>query len=136
MLKDKHNVDESEQDFLEKFRVEINFVELQQFLNKSAKVVETLLAENSASTSNFVIANKSDLEFSQGFTKFSIPKFLNKITKHAALNNCCFSIDDPNFLVCSYDLYSLSENKSNGTLFIVWNINDPENPHRLTNSVF
>lgn len=76
--------------------------------------------------------NKSDMEFSQGFTRFSLPKFLSKLTKNAVLTNCCFSRDDSSLLVCSYDIQTIpdKEIRHNASLLVIWNINDASNPYK------
>lgn len=76
--------------------------------------------------------SKSDIEFSQGFIKFVIPKLLSKLTKSAVLKNCCFCKDDSNYFVCSYYIQTVSgkENIFDSTLLIVWNINDFETPFK------
>lgn len=121
-----------EDNILEKFRLDVNVNDLQVFLNKASKVIETILNESSLETNKLSVDNKSDLQFSQGFNRFGIPKYLSKLTKQAVLTNCCFSRDDSNYFVCSYDIQTIpdKEGKLNASLLIAWNINEPASPHK------
>ena len=78
---------------------------------------------------------KSDIEFSQGYCKFAIPKSLSKLAKNSLLTNCTFSQDDSHFFVCSYEIQTIKNKESeyvqfDSTLLIVWNINDHVTPHK------
>jgi hypothetical protein len=86
----------------------------------------------------FSIENKSDFEFSQGFTRFELPKFLSKLTKNAVLTNSCFNRDDPNYLACSYDIQTISDKEArrNASLFVIWDINEPKTPYRFILKLF
>lgn len=101
-----------------------------------SKVVEKLLEEISMNDSkNKLNLNKSDIEFSQGFCKFSIPKSLSKLAKNSILTNCTFCMDNPNYFVCSYEIQTIKNKESefvqfDSTLLIVWNLNDPETPYK------
>lgn len=97
------------------------------------KVIETILLENNSEKIKFSIENKSDFEFSQGFTRFELPKFLSKLTKNAILTNSCFNRDDPNYLACSYDIQTISDKdgRRNASLFIIWDINQAKTPYRF-----
>lgn len=132
---------ESASDILQKFRANINFVDLHLFMQKSSKVVEELLKQGeSRSKSNkaTLAENKSNLDFSQGYSKFAVPKFVAKLNKRAAVSNCAFSNDNSNFMVCALtspldDEPPSSEKdqiNKNSSFFIVWNINEPATPYR------
>ncbi len=107
------------------------------FIFTFLKVIEELLKEESKSSSNNKLsANKSDLQFSQGFTLFSTPKSVAKLNKQAVVTNCAFCIDDSNFVVCSLSSASDSEKENdqkNSSLFVVWNITEPTSPYRVLN---
>ena len=98
--------------------------------------MEKLLEELSMNDSkNKLNLNKTDIDFSQGFCKFSIPKSLSKLTKNSSLINCTFCIDDSNYFVCSYEIQTIKNKESefvqfDSTLLIVWNINDPNVPFK------
>jgi hypothetical protein len=113
-------------------------------MQKSSKVIEELIRQESITQSNYnntndsnkLAENKSDLSFSQGYSKFALPKYVTKLNKQAVITNCTFSRDDPKFIVCS--LNSLTEPQSEKeslqkkpTLFVVWNINDSSSPYRV-----
>lgn len=100
---------------------------LQKFLQKSSKVVETLLRETT-SLGRVLAENKSDLEFSQGFSIFGIPKHLSKLSKSIVLTNVVFAQDNPNHLVCSYDMQL---GLTSSTLLFVWDIDEPKVPYRI-----
>lgn len=94
-----------------------------------SKVIEVLLKENESLSERKVLAqNKSDLEFSQGYSVFSIPKNLSKITQTAILTNVVFSQDNINHLVCSYDVQM---GLASSTLVLVWDIDEPAMPYRV-----
>ena len=100
-------------------------------------MIERLLEEISLKDSkNKLPLIKSDIEFSQGFCNFSIPKCLSKLAKHSNLTNCTFCMDDSNHFICSYEIQTLKNKESDlvqfdSTLLIVWNINDREVPHKF-----
>lgn len=107
---------------------------MHSFLQKSSKVVEEILKQKTdADAKNMLAENKSDLEISQGYAKFPLPKFLSKIAKYSVLTNCSFCKDDSNYIVCSNNLNDTGnkENEPNSTLLIVWNINDSTSPYRF-----
>ncbi len=128
---------ESTNDILSKFRININFSNLHLFMQKSAKVIEELLKEESKSSSkNTLAANKSDLQFSQGFTLFATPKSVAKLNKQAVVTNCAFCVDDSNLVVCALSTPSDSEKENclrNSSLFVVWNITEPTSAYRILN---
>ena len=106
---------------------------MQIFLNKASKVIETILRENNNEISKISVENKSDLEFSQGYNRVGLPKFLSKLTKNAVLTNCCFNRDDSNYLVCAYHTQTIpdKEIRYNSTILIVWHINELNIPYRV-----
>ena len=140
-----YNIEDDSDDILKKYRTEINFNELQIFLNKSSKVksktkkhtvyyfsienqykwiyylrkvVERLLEEIAMNDSkNQMNLIKSDIEFSQGSCKFAIPKSLSKLTKNAMLTNCTFCQDDSSYFVCSYEIQTLKSKETDSVQF-------------------
>lgn len=74
--------------------------------------------------------NKTDIEFSKGFLKFTLPKG-SGLTKSATITNCCFSKDDPNYFVTSFSYSKQESNLFNSSILCVWNINEPNTPYRL-----
>ncbi len=73
--------------------------------------------------------NKTDIEFSKGFLKFTLPKG-SALTKSASITNCCFSKDDPNFFVTSFSYPKPESNLFNSSILCIWNINEPTIPYR------
>ena len=118
-----------EEDLFGKFRLEVNFIELQAFLDKSSKVIEAIILENNADSQGLEISSKSDLEFSQGFAKFSLPKFVTKLIMNSILSNVTFCQDDSNYLVVSYDIQT-SADRFTSSILVVWNINEPNKPFK------
>lgn len=101
------------------------------FLEKAAPVVEAILKENNNDSSSLQLDNSSDLEFSKGFSRLMLPKFLNKVARNSVLSNCTFCQDDPNFVVSTYDLFTdNSPDRFTSSLLVVWNIKDPEKPYK------
>ncbi|RNA22400.1 WD repeat-containing 60, partial [Brachionus plicatilis] len=119
---------ENSDDILQKFRVSIDTDNLLKFLEKSSKVIEKLIKNDSESSSFKIESTKSDLEMSQGFTSFEIPKKIAKFFKHFRISNCTFNQEDPNYIVCSYNL---PDENSQSSLLLVWNLNEPKTPHRI-----
>ena len=127
----KNNYDAYEEDLFGKFRLEVNFLGMLNFLEKAAPVVEAILKENNDDSSALQLENSSDLEFSKGFSRLMLPKLLSKVAKHSVLSNCTFCQDDPNFVVCTYDLsIDDSLDRYTSSLLVVWNLDDPEKPYR------
>jgi len=119
-----------EEDIFGKFRLEINFVGLQSFLERASRVVDAILVENSVEAKGFEVNNKSELEFSEGFAKFKLPKFVGKLVENATLSHVEFCQEDPNFLVVVYDLKGSAETVTSSVL-VVWNINDSARPYKV-----
>lgn len=131
MTENEKYVQEESADILEKFRVDLNIENLSNFLRKSSKVIETLLKEASPSDDRkYLTENKSDLEFSQGYSIFSMSKVSSKLAKVSVITNCAFSADNSNSIVCSY-MSEASSTSQNTTLLIVWNIEEPNEPYRI-----
>jgi hypothetical protein len=122
---------DSSLDILKKFQFELNLIELQSFLQRSSQVVETLLNEKKLSEmNNDLNINKSDIEFSKGFIKYTVPKNLSQITKSAYLTNCCFSKDDSNYFVTSFNYSKKESSLFNSSILCVWNVNESNVPYR------
>lgn len=96
-------------------------------------MIETILRENNNEISKISVENKSDLEFSQGYNRVGLPKFLSKLTKNAVLTNCCFNRDDSNYLVCAHQTQTIpdKEIRFNSTILIVWHISELNIPYRV-----
>lgn len=118
-----------EEDLLNKFRHETNFLELQNFLNRASRVIETILEENNADYEGLDVQQKSSYDFSKGFVTLSLPKSLSKLTKNAILTNCIFCQDDANFLVCTYDIHSTLD-RVISSILVVWNTKEPLKPYK------
>lgn len=118
-----------EEDLFNKFRIETNFLELQYFLNRASKVIETILKENNADYEGLDVQQKSPYDFSKGFIALSLPKSLSKLTKNALLTNCTFCQDDANFLVCTYDVHSAPD-RVTSSILVVWNTKEPLQPNK------
>lgn len=72
---------------------------------------------------------QTDLQFSEGFSVFSIKNALK--SKSLAITNCAFSENDNSKLVCSFETRRSAESKSSdlfgySTLFGVWNTKNPD----------
>lgn len=118
-----------EEDLFGKFRLEVNFIELQGFLDRASRVVEALLKENNLDAGGIQADHTTDLNFSKGFAKLSMPKWLTKKIKHAVLSEVNFCQDDSGYLVCTYDLET-GPDRFTSSFLVVWNVNEPEKPYK------
>ncbi len=118
------------EDIFGKFRLDINFIGLHSFLERASRVIETILVENTVEAKNFEINHKSELEFSEGFAKFKLPKLVSKLVENATISSCVFCQEDSNYLVVVYDVEA-SKERAAYSIMVVWNINAVTRPFKI-----
>jgi hypothetical protein len=140
----KDEDDDEDDDLLfRKLHLDINYKNLERFLNASSLVFDKLFQEKTITNENSFEMNtdKIEIKFSRAFATFTIPKFLTRIARTWILKNCAFCQEDSNYFVCVYNIQQNQDNNNkndnfnighfNASIFIVWNLNQMDQPYRI-----